>query len=135
MPGRCSCFSGSALVSLLLAGAVAGCGGNGSDATSPARKGQIAAVIKGLDNPFFQTMDEGLLATARKYRVPLRVSAAAGLQDTAGQASTLESLVAQEADCYLVNPISSANLIPSLAHIPKRTPIVNIDSPVDGAAA
>ncbi|MFL5842479.1 MAG: substrate-binding domain-containing protein [Thermoleophilaceae bacterium] len=135
MPGRCSCLAGSAFLSVLLAGAAIGCGGGGSDSASPARKGQVAAVIKGLDNPFFKTMDQGLLAGARKYSVPLRVSAAAGLQDTAGQASTLESLVAQEADCYLVNPISSANLIPSLAHIPKRTPIVNIDSPVDGAAA
>jgi ribose transport system substrate-binding protein len=43
--------------------------------------------------------------------------------------------VAQQAGCYLVNPISSANLIPSLAHVPKGTPIVNIDSPVDAAAA
>jgi ribose transport system substrate-binding protein len=80
-------------------------------------------------------MDQGLVAAARRYRVPLRVSAAAGLQDTAGQASTLESLIARQAGCYLVNPISSANLIPSLAHIPARTPIVNIDSPVDAAAA
>src|SRR3954463_6983858 len=100
MPGRCSCLAGSAFLSVLLAGAAIGCGGGGSDSASPARKGQVAAVIKGLDNPFFKTMDQGLLAGARKYGVPLRVAAAAGLQDTAGQASTLESLVAQEADCY-----------------------------------
>jgi ABC-type sugar transport system substrate-binding protein len=135
MRGRCSCIAGSAFLSVVVAASAIGCGGQDSGSASPARNAQLAAVIKGLDNPFFQTMDRGLVAAARRYRVPLRVSAAAGLQDTAGQASTLESLIAREAGCYLVNPISSANLIPSLAHIPGRTPIVNIDSPVDAGAA
>jgi ABC-type sugar transport system substrate-binding protein len=118
----------------LLAVAVAGCGG-GAGSSQTAQRGQVAAVIKGLDNPFFQTMNEGLLAAAQRRHVSLRVSAAAGLQDTAGQASALESFVGQRAGCYLVNPITSTNLIPPLAHVASRTPIVNIDSPVDRRAA
>jgi ABC-type sugar transport system substrate-binding protein len=134
MPGRCSRSVCTLFLWALLAAAAAGCGG-GSSGGNRAHKAEVAAVIKGLDNPFFQTMQEGLRATALRYRTPLRVSAAAGLQDTTGQASTLESLVARDAGCYVVNPISSANLIASLAHIPNGTPIVNIDSPVDRAAA
>lgn len=135
MPGRSSRSVQSFFLMMLLAAAATACGGGGSSGAGHPHRGEVAAVIKGLDNPFFQTMQEGLRATAERYGTPLRVSAAAGLQDTAGQASTLESLVARNAGCYVVNPISSANLIASLAHIPDRTPIVNIDSPVDSEAA
>jgi ribose transport system substrate-binding protein len=66
---------------------------------------------------------------------PLRVEAAADLDDAAGQASRLESLAAERAGCYVVNPISATNLIEPLAHIPAGTPVVNIDNAVDRAAA
>jgi ABC-type sugar transport system substrate-binding protein len=95
----------------------------------------LAAVIKGLENPFFETMRAGLVATARRHDAQLRLEAAAGLEDTAGQASTLQSLADAKADCYVVNPINSSNLIEPLSDIPEKTPIVNIDSPVDGDAA
>jgi ABC-type sugar transport system substrate-binding protein len=131
MPGRRVWLIGSAVMAL---GATTGCGSDTADAPA-AGDGPVAAVIKGLDNPFFQTMNEGLLATAQARHIPLRVSAAAGLQDTAGQASALESFAGQRAGCYVVNPITSTNLVPSLAHVPDATPVVNIDSPIDVAAA
>jgi len=95
----------------------------------------VAAVIKGLDNPFFVTMRDGLVAAAKQQGVPITVAAAVGLQDTAGQASTLESLTSGQAGCYMVNPINTTNLIQPLAQISGGTPIVNIDSPVDRQAA
>jgi ABC-type sugar transport system substrate-binding protein len=113
---------------------VVGCG-TGGDSGPDGRSAGVAAVIKGLDNPFFATMKDGLVATARRDDVRLSVDAAAGLQDTAGQASTLESRVAQRAGCYVVNPIMATNLIAPLSHIAKGTPIVNIDSPVDQNAS
>jgi ABC-type sugar transport system substrate-binding protein len=58
------------------------------------------------------------------------VSAATGLEDTSGQASKLEGLIAQARDCYVVNPITQSNLVRALSHVPDGTPIVNIDSPV-----
>ena len=93
----------------------------------------MAAVIKPLDNPFFAAMRDGLLVTAKRYRAEITVQAAAALEDTAGQASALESLVARGADCYIVNPIDDSNLIPPLSGV--VAPIVNIDSPVDPSAA
>jgi ABC-type sugar transport system substrate-binding protein len=113
----------------LLAGMLAvlavGCGGE-----STTQDGSVAAVIKGEENPFFAAMRDGLTATASRHRTPLRLAAATSLQDTAGQAAKLESLAADHAGCYVVNPINQTNLIQALGHIPEGTPIVNIDSPV-----
>jgi ribose transport system substrate-binding protein len=117
----------------VLVALVAGCGAQSSPRES--RKGDVAAVIKGLDNPFFAAMRGGLLAEARLHGVRITVDAAIGLQDTAGQASALESLAATQAGCYVVNPIDQTNLVDSLATVTAGTPIVNIDSPVDTGAA
>jgi ABC-type sugar transport system substrate-binding protein len=123
-----------ALVCLLFA-LTAGCGDEHKAASEGGDRARLAAVIKGLDNPFFQTMRDGLVATARRHDVRLRLEAAAGLEDIAGQASTLETLAHAMAGCYVVNPINSTNLIEALADVPDGTPIVNIDSPIDVEAA
>jgi ABC-type sugar transport system substrate-binding protein len=119
-----------ALLAGLIAASAVGCGGDAST-----RDGSVAAVIKGLDNPFFTAMREGLVETGRRHGTPLRVTAAAGLQDTAGQASKLESLIADDPGCYVVNPINGTNLAQALGHIPDGVPIVNIDSPVGAQSA
>jgi ABC-type sugar transport system substrate-binding protein len=75
-------------------------------------------------------MEAGVDVAARERKADVRVSAATGLQDTAGQASKLESLIAQDLDCYVVNPINQSNLVQALSHVPDGAPIVNIDSPV-----
>jgi ribose transport system substrate-binding protein len=118
----------------MLAVVVAGCGGGDDDANSRTRAG-VAALIKGIDNPFFATMRDGLEDTARREGVRLRVESAAGLQDTDGQAAALESLIAQRPGCYVINPINGTNLLPPLEHLPEDARVVNIDSPVDRAAA
>jgi ABC-type sugar transport system substrate-binding protein len=112
----------------------AGCGDDDSGAPGGAGK-QVGVVTKGLDNPFFAAMQAGVRTTARERRADLRLSAATGLDDTAGQASKLEALVAEELDCYVVNPISQTNLTQALSHVSEGTPIVNIDSPVDADEA
>ena len=118
-----------------LAAVAPGCADDNPSSAEIAGRGQVAAVIKGVDNPFFATMSEGLVATAKAHKTHLRLAAASGLEDTAGQASTLESFAAQPAGCVVVNPITPTNLIGPLSHLPPRTPIVNIDSPVDRRAA
>jgi ABC-type sugar transport system substrate-binding protein len=118
-----------ALLAGVLAAFVVGCG----DDDSGTRDGdgeRVGVVIKGLDNPFFAAMQDGVLTAAHDREVDVRLSAATGLDDTAGQASKLEALIAEELDCYVVNPISQSNLAQALSHAPQGTPIVNIDSPV-----
>jgi ABC-type sugar transport system substrate-binding protein len=119
----------------VLAAFAVGCGSDGDSSGRRDPNARLAAVIKGLENPFFATMRDGLVATARRHRVRLQVDAAAGLDDTAGQAASLESLAADRDGCYVVNPITGTNLVPPLAHVRRGTPIVNVDSPVDPAAA
>jgi ribose transport system substrate-binding protein len=122
--------SGACLVAL----SATGCA-DGSHGARGAGDATLAVVIKGVENPFFATMRDGVMATARENKARLAFSAAGGLQDTAGQASALESLGTERARCYVVNPINGTNLVESLAHVAKGTPIVNIDSPLDHQAA
>jgi ABC-type sugar transport system substrate-binding protein len=118
-----------AMVVAALAAVVAGCGGD--QAAAPAgRDASVVAVIKGLDNPFFGTMRDGLVATAKQYGTPLTVEAAARQDDAAGQASRLDAQAGAGAGCYLVNPVNQTNLIQPLSRVPAGTPIVNIDSPI-----
>ncbi|GAA2025619.1 substrate-binding domain-containing protein [Pseudokineococcus marinus] len=122
---------------LLLASA---CGGE-QDATSsdtPSGDGgdvRVAAVIKGLDNPFFQAMRDGIEAGASDAGVGVEVQAAQSITDTTGQAERLTALAQQSYDCYVVNPITGNNLVQGLAQLPEGTPVVNIDQPVDEEAA
>jgi ribose transport system substrate-binding protein len=111
------------------------CTNGRQSAGSAPGKDTIAVVIKGLDNPFFATMRDGVMASARAQNVRLSFAAAGGLEDTAGQASAVEAFVGQRAGCYVVNPINRTNLVEPLSHLRNGTPVVNIDSPVDPGAA
>jgi len=125
--------AGTATLTLLAA-----CGG--SDDTADGGDGggssAVAAVIKGLDNPFFQAMEDGINATATEQGVDVTVQAAQSITDTTGQADRLTALAQQDFGCYIVNPISGSNLVQGLAQVARQdVPIVNIDSPVDADAA
>jgi ABC-type sugar transport system substrate-binding protein len=118
----------------LLAGVLAllaGCGGN----HSAARGAGVTGVIKGLDNPFFVALHDGLVDAARSHRVALRLQEPASSRDAEGQASRLESLATPAAACYVVNPINRSNLVVPLAHLPADTPIVNVDTAVGAGEA
>jgi ribose transport system substrate-binding protein len=96
----------------------------------------VAAVIKGLDNPFFQSMEQGIQAQAKHGGLSVTVQAAQSITDTTGQADKLSALAGQDYSCYVVNPISGTNLIQGIAQLAaKGKTIVNIDNPIDAAAA
>ncbi|MEI2641567.1 MAG: substrate-binding domain-containing protein [Candidatus Nanopelagicales bacterium] len=118
------------------------CGGGGSDSDSSASPSEggsdanIAAVIKGLDNPFFQAMEDGINAQAQDSGAQVEIQAATSITDTTGQAEKLTAMAQQDYNCFVVNPISGTNLVQALAPVAaKDTPIVNIDSPIDADAA
>ena len=115
-----------------LAMALTGCGGGPSASGGT----KVAAVVKGLDNPFFQTMESGIKAQASAAKVDVTVQAANSITDTTGQADKLSGLANQSFGCFIVNPITGTNLIQGVAALSaKNTPIVNIDSPIDSEAA
>ena len=124
----------AALAMTLGAFALAACDSGGSGTADGDAK--VAAIIKGLDNPFFQTMKQGIDEQAKTAGVDTTVQAANAITDTTGQADKLNGLAGQDFSCYIVNPISGTNLVQGLARIAalKKT-IVNIDSPIDAKAA
>jgi ribose transport system substrate-binding protein len=97
---------------------------------------KVAAVIKGLDNPFFQYMRQGIDAAAKALGVSVTVQAATGMGDATGQADRLSAMAMQDYGCYLVNPISVSNLVQALVPVAqKKAPIVDIDSTIDPGQA
>jgi ribose transport system substrate-binding protein len=124
----------AAAVTVTALGLLAAC--NSGTSSSSGGTPKAAAIIKGLDNPFFQTMQQGIQDQAKSGSVPVTVQAANSITDTTGQADKLTGLAGQDFSCYVVNPISGTNLIQGLAQLAaKKKTIVNIDSPVDPAAA
>lgn len=122
--------SALAAATLLLGAAVAGC--TSTDSGDGLR---VAAVIKGLGNPFFQAMEEGLDARAAATGTTVTVQAAADISDTVGQADKLTALGVQDYNCYVVNPISTTNLIQALTLMAdEHKTIVNIDNQLDPEA-
>ena len=103
--------------------AVAACGISDEKSADSATAGgnepvRIGVMIKGLDNPFFAAMNDGVEAAAKADGADVEIQAAAGLADTSGQASKLEALIAQDFSCYVVNPISQTNLVQPLPGCP-----------------
>jgi ABC-type sugar transport system substrate-binding protein len=97
---------------------------------APVRTG---VVLNALDNPFFVAIYEGARARAGELGVRATVRSVTSNADLAGQAAQVRALVAERKDCYVVNPIAATNLVTALRGV--RRPIVNIDSPIDPAAA
>jgi ribose transport system substrate-binding protein len=94
---------------------------------------RVGVVLKALDNPFFVAMYEGVTAEAGRRGVDASVRAVKTNGDLDGQAALVRALVAGKEDCYVVNPIAAINLIAALRGV--KGPVVNIDSPIDPAAA
>ena len=94
---------------------------------------RVGAVLNSLDNPFFVSIFEGISSAAKQLRADASVRAARSNADPAGQAGEVRFEVAAKNDCYVVNPITSTNLVAPLRGVTR--PIVNIDSPLDPAAA
>lgn len=121
-----------------LALSLAACGSDSTESGSEAGSDsvKVAAVIKGLDNPFFQMMESGINDRAGDSGADVTVQAANSITDTTGQADKLTSLAGQDYGCFIINPISGTNLVQGVAALAaKDVPIVNIDSPIDAEAA
>lgn len=94
---------------------------------------RVAIVLKGLDNPFFVALYEGAKAEVARRGVVASFRAATDIDDAAGQAAHARALVRTDHDCYVVNPLTVTNLVRPFQGV--KQPIVNVDSPVDAAAA
>lgn len=142
LPARALALIGAGVLATALT-ACGGSDGSSSGATTTAGSSgaaaggaNVAAVVKGLDNPFFQTMQAGIEAGASAGGSEVTIQAATSITDTAGQADKLTGLAGQDYGCFIINPITGTNLIQGIAQLSaKGVPIVNIDSPIDAEAA
>jgi ABC-type sugar transport system substrate-binding protein len=140
MPSPTTFWTLPAATALAAGLVLTGCSSSGSSADSSkaasSGSGKVAVVIKGLDNPFFQSMESGVKDKAAADGVSVEVQAANSITDTTGQADKLAALATQNYSCFVVNPISGTNLVQGIAQLgAKKKTIVNIDSPVDASAA
>jgi len=81
-------------------------------------------------------MQSGIETQGSTGGIQVTVQAANSITDTTGQADKLNGLAGQDFKCFIVNPITGTNLIQGVAQLSaKNIPIVNIDRPIDKAAA
>ncbi len=127
-----------ALAILALVTMITACGGSSGSgsSSSSSTSSNVAAIIKGLDNPFFQAMQMGVQDESKTLGTNVTVQAATSITDTTGQADKLQALAGQNYACFVVNPISGTNLVQPLVPISQSgKPIVNIDNPISTQAA
>src|SRR4029078_4754651 len=113
----------SAVATIAAAGlALAGCGSGSSSNTASSGSGsvKVAAVIKGLDNPFFQTMEAGIQNEPKTADASTTVQAAQSITDTSGQADKLSAMAGQDYGCFVLNPISGTNLVQGMAQLVQK---------------
>jgi ABC-type sugar transport system substrate-binding protein len=136
---KTSAVAAAAVSAVLLAG-VAG-GADRTRSVTPAAKPpgvehapvRVGLVLKALDNPFFVAMYQGARDEATRLNVRLTVRSVPSSDDLAGQAAQLRAALAEKDDCYVVNPATATNLVSALRGATR--PVVNVDSPVNRAAA
>src|SRR4051794_12045899 len=85
-----------AAASLALVACGGGTAGNGGAPATQAGPVKVAAVIKGLDNPFFQSMQKGIEDESATVSAQTTVQAAQSITDTTGQADKLTGLAGQD---------------------------------------
>lgn len=112
------------------------CGGSlvlaGCSSNSSSDEIKIGAVIHGLDNPFFVTMQQGMQDAGSEYGVSVTVQAPDGNDDEAAQEAMLEDMASQGYDCIVVDPFSATALNQGIVKLTEAgTPVVNVDTPVD----
>lgn len=96
---------------------------------------KIAVLLKTLANPFWVSMQQGILDEAKRLGIKVDVFAVPTEGDIQAQLSLLESIVERDYDGIAVAPITPTNLIPGIVKANRKgIPVVNLDESVDRAA-
>lgn len=123
------------MMSLCLALVVAGCGG-GTDKKSDAKPADGKKLVVGfsvstLNNPFFVTLNDGVVAKAKEMGV--EVKALAAQDDPSKQANDIADLIQNKVDVLLINPVDSAAIVNSVEAANKANiPVIMLDRSSDG---
>lgn len=89
---------------------------------------RFGVVLKTLTNEYWQEVERGMKAAAKKYGIDLTVQAAAGESAQSQQLSIAQTMIGQRFDAFLVSPESTSNLTPAIKQMQaKGLPIVNVE--------
>ncbi len=95
----------------------------------PDEKGKkIAVILKALDNQYWQGIELGVKAAAKKYGVSVTIQAASSESAQTEQLTIAQTMINTRYDAYIVAPESTSNLTPALKLAESQNvPIVNVD--------
>ncbi|MBT2555282.1 substrate-binding domain-containing protein [Arthrobacter sp. ISL-5] len=111
-------------------------GGSAPGSGAPAQQAKVAMVLKTTSNQFWATMEKGAKAAAGESKTSLTAQSATAEGAIEEQTALLQNLAGGDYSCYAVAPISGTNLIQPLSAIQQAGhTIINLDSPIDTAAA
>ncbi|MDX1618916.1 MAG: sugar ABC transporter substrate-binding protein [Balneolaceae bacterium] len=92
----------------------------------------VALVVKTLNNPFFNDMEEGARQVADSLRLNLLVQAAEREVDVEKQVQIVENLIQRRVDVILLTPSGSSEVVPVILKANQAgIPIINLDTKVD----
>ncbi|HCZ07257.1 MAG TPA: allose ABC transporter [Thermotogae bacterium] len=96
---------------------------------------KIAVLLKTLANPFWVSMQQGILDEAKRLGIQVDVYSVPTEGDIQGQLTILETIVQKDYDGIAVAPITPTNLIPGIVKANRKgIPVVNLDESVDREA-
>lgn len=92
----------------------------------------VALVVKTLNNPFFNDMQEGAEDMARELELNLIVQAAEREVDVEQQVQIVENLIQRRVDAILLTPSGSREVVPVISRANRAgIPVLNLDTRVD----
>jgi ribose transport system substrate-binding protein len=94
----------------------------------PAPNLKVGVVLKSLTNQYWQGIESGIKAAAKKYNVDVTVQAANSESSATQQLSIAQTLFGKGFNGFILSPESASNLIPAVEQIQKANlPVVNTD--------
>jgi ribose transport system substrate-binding protein len=92
----------------------------------------VALVVKTLNNPFFNSMQEGAEMMADSLELNLLVQAAQREVDVERQVQIVENLIQRRVDAIMLTPSGSREVVPVIGRANEAgIPIINLDTRVD----
>jgi D-allose transport system substrate-binding protein len=103
-----------------------------SGVKKPEGEVKVGALLITLANPYWVTVQEGWLDTAKELGIEVDIQTGPSEDDIAGQLNTCESMVAAGYDAIVVNTITEQNLVPCIIKGSKAgIPMIDPDGRID----
>jgi ribose transport system substrate-binding protein len=117
---------------VVTAAVMTACGGG---ASTPG-KARVAVATRDFNNPYWASLRDGADYQGKKMGLTVNVQAGSNETDAVGENAKISALASQNYSCYGAVPVNTTNVITPLVPVSrKNTPIINLDTQIDPAAA